>query len=89
MAKKEEIELDEPTYEQEKIDKADAAKRAIYEVLPYIGDYTVWELCYNAAVALGKFSSEIKLKKIQKQELCNKAAEAFTAALMKFTSKKC
>lgn len=84
MTKKEERELDELTYEREKMDKAVAAKRAIYEALPYIGDYSVWELCNKAAVALGKFSSEIKSKKIQRQELCNKAA----TELMEFMSKR-
>lgn len=58
MTKKEERELDELTYEREKMDKAVAAKRAIYEALPYISDFTVWELCNKAAAALMKFTSK-------------------------------
>lgn len=58
MTKKEENELDELTYKRERKEKADAAKRAIYEVLPYLEEFSVWELCHKSARALSKIASE-------------------------------
>jgi hypothetical protein len=51
-----EKELDRLTYEREQRDKAKAAMHSLHEAMPYIVDFTTWELCQKVTIALRKIA---------------------------------
>lgn len=51
-----EKELDRLTYERERRDKAKAAMHSLHEAMSYISDFTTWELCQKATIALRKIA---------------------------------